>query len=116
MVISRLKRCRDILQDAPSIMDKLDLIAVYDGIIDEDEEQLLDVINANIFGYQKLLDDILEDNIVTDEEFTEIKSYEKNLKDTILRQAEIDGLTGPENDILNTLFDCLQSLNVLEEL
>ncbi|MHA2502036.1 MAG: hypothetical protein ACXAE3_04140 [Candidatus Kariarchaeaceae archaeon] len=116
MVMARLEKTKLILEDARSLCDKLDMVIVEDDIIDEDEIALINVIRQNILGYDALLQKVLEDNVVDDDELAQINAYELKLTEAVQQQIAKDGvISRAEDDMLNVLFDCLKSLNSLED-
>lgn len=113
----RFQLTQNILNDAKIIVDKLIIVAIEDGIISKDEQNLISVINENIRSYSSLLRDVLEDNIVDEDEIKQMIVYEEQLTGEVIDQAVEDWvITKDEEKILHVLFDCLRNLKGLNEL
>ena len=111
---TRLEKTKVILEDARGICDKLDMIIVEDGLIDDDELALMKVIREHILGYDKLLEDILADGVIDEDELRQMNQYEMHITEAIQHQISADGIiSNAENEMVNMLFDCFKSLNSL---
>lgn len=112
----RLRRTQHILLDAQNICDKLDLVALEDGVIDEKEMQLLRTIQSNVNQYVVLLEKVAKDGNIDETAYQKMKEFEKNITSNIMDEAKRDGTSEGQEDILNVFFDCLKNLAELKEL
>lgn len=110
----RLQKMKKIVEDSDAILDKLNIMAADDGIISNDEVDLINVINAKMKEYKSLLQSVLEDNVVDDDELEKMRYLENEIVEIVERQAMEDGkVSVPEQELMDTLFSCLNTFKTL---
>jgi hypothetical protein len=113
----RLSRTWEVLAETKEVVGEIMKTSMADGRMDNDEVELLNTISKTVQKYSKLLEKVLEDHQVTDEEYAKIKNFEHKLVKKVYNQVKADGLVSiEEEEMVNTLFNCLSNLEKLEEL
>lgn len=113
--LQRIDHTRNLLNEAEKIMVKLDEIAIRDRYLSNDEVELLNTVNRTIVSYKKIAEQALEDQEVTQDEFEEMKRFEKIITDEAMHQALLDGeMTKDEKQLLGTLFAALTKINTFK--
>lgn len=92
------------------IMMHLVETAAYDGILTDEELELLSTIDNSLKIYKKKLAKVLEDGIVTEEEYQQLS----RIKDIIINAATI--IAGSDDEInkdeMNLIIGVMVSINV----
>lgn len=88
------------------IIQHLTKMALADGKITEEEQELLESVTVNVLVYDRALEDALEDGVITEEERETLAA----MKDQLVTEAfEIskasDGIGDDEMKILRILLD-----------
>ncbi len=96
------------------IRDLKDLVA-KDGVVTEEESKLLNSIKDNLEKYYDLLEHVIEDNVITEDEYNSMKEYEKKLLSEANFKAWEDGqLSDDERNILSMLKKAVGEIGTLE--
>ncbi|MDH5402065.1 MAG: TerB family tellurite resistance protein [Candidatus Heimdallarchaeota archaeon] len=93
-----------------STLKELFKIARKDGVITEEENDIIDQIVIDTLEYSQMIDKAIEDGIIDDEETQELKK----LKDQIIKNAEATALADGfykdhEKELIKKLYDLLNS-------
>ncbi len=108
----RLAYARFVREESKGIMDKLTRITLEDEIYSEEEIYLCNVIAEKIFEYQEYLNKVLIKNIITVDEYTEIKNYKSKIIEMARSTANRDDhISIDEKKILDSLIKIINDLN-----
>jgi MFS family permease len=99
--------------DVSIIWDRLMKVALQDGIVDNDEKELLDSIMINLKEYGKTLERALRDNIITEEEKIELLLARNKLIQEAEAVASKDAeITEVEAKIIDKLMKIVHQLHI----
>lgn len=92
------------MTDEDSLLDKTLKIlfdkAFEDGLVTDDEFEIIQTVEINIEKYTEALDKALEDNIITSEEADRLEQLKKEILKKAQEVAEIDGVVDEEETAL----------------
>ena len=95
------------------IWDRLTRVALHDHLIDKDEKELLDSIMANLKEYGKILEDALDDHVITEEEKIELLlARTKLLQEAEEVAGKDDVITDEEAKIIDKLMKIVHELHL----
>lgn len=98
-----------------TIMGDLERLAVQDGKFTNDEILLLNSVKNNLQSYNELLERVIEDEVITREEYDQMKSMEEKLiKDAEMKAMDDDFLSFDERNILAMLKKLLGEIGTLK--
>ncbi|MCY3414632.1 MAG: hypothetical protein INQ03_23485 [Candidatus Heimdallarchaeota archaeon] len=110
-----VEKVDESIGELQTIMFDLKKLAGSDGKITDDEKELLNTIAEALEQYYELLEEVVEDSMIDENEYKQMKEYEKKLFSIAEKKAlEDDNLSEDEKNILKMLRDLLDEIGTLE--
>ena len=112
--LRRLKLIMKKISSVKRILDQINKIAEEDGNVTDEEVQIINAINFHFDKYVTLLEEILEDNVITDIELEQVYANEKKIVQMASSKALMDGVvSNDERRLITSLIDNLEEIQEL---